>query len=232
MTTRSFARIAFIALIALAAPALVSAQAPWPSSTSPGFTEGLNRGVRAGEEDARRGQSYNFTDESDFRNADAGYRSQYGPRDRYRDEFRRGYESGYRSGYGRYSRVPSQGGLPPYYDGRVPDGRVPYDRRTYGDPRYGDPRYPYGGVDRRNDLALVTGYSDGYDRGLDDGHDRRRFDPVGESRYRSGDHGYERWYGPKDLYKARYREAFREGYEQGYQDGRRYSGQRPWWWPF
>jgi hypothetical protein len=208
------ARLAVPALVvALAVPAVAVAQGPWYGS--PAYSEGVTRGARAGDEDRRRGQSYNFTDETDYRRADAGYRPQYGPIDRYRDEFRRGFEVGYRQGYS-----PAAGrGVPPRYDGRPPyDGRGPsgYDGRY--------------AVDRR-DLATLTGYTDGYERGLDDGRDRRRFDPIGEGRYRSGDHGYERWYGPKELYKVRYREAFRSGYERGYEDGRR-SGQRPWWWIF
>lgn len=221
MTART---LVFASVLSLAATTAVDAQ--W-SNVSPGYTEGLNRGVRAGEEDSRRRESYNFSDESDYRNADAGYRSQYGSREYYRDEFRRGYEAGYRSGYGQYGAYGGTVPNGPTYDGRGPyngrrpsDGRVPYD-----------PRSPYGTA-RPRDLAYATGYNDGYERGLDDGHDRRRFDPVGESRYRSADNGYERAYGTKELYKQRYREAFRTGYEQGYEDGRRFNGQRPRWWPF
>ena len=97
--------------------ALVSALALTPASLafaqyrpyqSEAYGQGLERGIRAGEEDSRRGQSFQFTDESDYRSADAGYRSQYGPRELYRDEFRRGYEAGYRTGYSRYARGPNQ----------------------------------------------------------------------------------------------------------------------------
>ena len=212
--------------------ALVSALALTPASLafaqyrpyqSEAYGQGLERGVRAGEEDSRRGQSFLFADESDYRSADAGYRSQYGPRELYRDEFRRGYEAGYRTGYSRYARGPAQ------------------NDPWYGDPRYGgdprnpttpyDPRQPYAGT-YQSDLAVANGYNDGYERGLDDGHDRRRFDPVGEGRYRSGDHGYDRRYGPKEVYEMRYRESFRSGYQRGYDDGRKYNGQRSSWWPF
>jgi len=213
--------------------ALVSALALTPASLafaqyrpyqSEAYGQGLERGIRAGEEDSRRNQSFQFTDESDYRSADAGYRSQYGPRELYRDEFRRGYEAGYRTGYSRYARGPNQNdpwyGDPRYSDPRNPS--TPYD-----------PRQPYGGTYQQRDLAVANGYNDGYERGLDDGHDQRRFDPVGESRYRSGDHGYDRRYGPKDVYEMRYRESFRSGYQRGYDDGRRYNGQRrPSWWPF
>jgi hypothetical protein len=197
---------------------------------SQAYGEGLERGVRAGEEDGRKRESFSFADESDYRSADAGYRSQYGPREWYRDEFRRGYEAGYRTGFSRYSQTPYQND--PWYG----------DPRS-NDPRYGDPRdrnVPYDSrqpynvpyPQQQRDLAVANGFNDGYERGLDDGHDRRRFDPVGESRYRSGDHGYERRYGPKDVYQMRYRESFRSGYQRGYDDGRRYNGQRFSWWPF
>jgi hypothetical protein len=212
--------------MAVAAPSLSYAQGPWQAAAAPGYNEGFQRGVVAGRDDVRRGQSYDYTDETDYRRGDVGYRAQYGSRDRYRDDFRRGFETGYRSGYGNViSRNPNA----PYYDGRDPyGGRGPYNdgRAPYGG------RAPYIPNDRRNDLAFTRGFNDGYEKGLDDGHDRRRFDPVDEGWYRSGDRGYERWYGPKELYKARYRDAFRSGYEQGYEDGRRYGNRRPWWWPF
>ena len=212
--------------------ALVSALALTPASLafaqyrpyqSEAYGQGLERGVRAGEEDSRRGQSFLFTDESDYRSADAGYRSQYGPRELYRDEFRRGYEAGYRTGYSRYARGPAQ------------------NDPWYGDPRYGgdprnpttpyDPRQPYAGT-YQSDLAVANGYNDGYERGLDDGHDRRRKDAIAERDYRGGDRGYEKWYGSKELYKSRYRDAFRQGYDRGYDDARRSSGGRFSWWPF
>ena len=63
---------------------------------------------------------------------------------------------------------------------------------------------------------------------LDDGLDRRRNDPIAESRYRSGDHGYRGEYGSRESFKIQYRDAFRNGYEQGYRDGAQRSS-RPWW---
>lgn len=211
---------ALVSALALAPASLAFAQyRPYQSEA---YGQGLERGVRAGEEDGRRGESFNYTDEGDYRSADAGYRSQYGPRELYRDEFRRGYQAGYQTGYSRYGRAPYQND-PWYGDARNRNPRnpqVPYDPR-------------YGGTYQQRDLAVMNGFNDGYERGLDDGHDRRRFDPVGESRYRSGDHGYERYYGPKDVYQMRYREAFRSGYQRGFDDGRRYNGERrPSWWPF
>ena len=99
-----------------------------------------------------------------------------------------------------------------------------WDRRTTG----------------RYDVAFNTGENDGYKEGLKDGEKGDRPDPIREKRYRSGDHGYDKRYGSKELYKDRYRDGYRIGYQQGYQDGRRYdrrgsnrnSNRGPSWWPF
>jgi len=92
----------------------------------------------------------------------------------------------------------------------------------------------------RFDLAFLNGDEDGYEAGLKDRRRGDRFDPIREKRYRSADHGYDRRYGPKDLYKNRYREGFRRGYQEGYRDAAYrdgYNGRRDrrdpiWWWPF
>ena len=205
-------RMLLMALLALAFPAAaLEARAQWVSPGSqPAYREGYDRGMRAGNEDLRRGQAFNFTDESDYRDADDGYRREYGRIDAYRTEFRRGYQDGYRVGYDQ----PRSGrtGPPPWSNGRG------YGYGRNGGPRSGSTAYG------RYDLAVSNGYSDGYDAGVDDGRDRRRNDPIGESRYRGGDHGYEREYGPRENYKLRYRDAFRQGYLDGYRDGQRYNG--------
>lgn len=69
--------------------------------------------------------------------------------------------------------------------------------------------------------AAARGYSDGYRRGLNDGRDRDRYDPVGHGDYRSADPGYYRDYGSRDAYRNNYRAGFRQGYEDGYRDGAR-----------
>lgn len=110
------------------------------------------------------------------------------------------------------------------------------------DPRDRDYRDNRGDWNRRAvprfDPAFRNGEEDGYREGLRDGERGERFDPVREKRYRSADNGYDRRYGPKELYKDRYRDGFRRGYEDGYQDGRRYGrndrydrrNQFPRWW--
>jgi flagellar biosynthesis/type III secretory pathway protein FliH len=211
--------VALVSVLALAAPVMLEARDQWgPNGTQQAYNEGYNRGVRSGEEDGRRRESYNFNDESDFRRGDIGYRREYGNVEVYRNQFRRGFEQGYRTGYERYaySGNDRRNGPPPWSNGRG-NGNSPFER--YGNYRYNE-----------NNLALQTGFNDGYERGLDDGRDRRRNDPFAESRYRDGDHGYDRRYGSREAYKISYRDAFRQGYERGYSDGRR-NGSRSWW-PF
>ena len=70
------------------------------------------------------------------------------------------------------------------------------------------------------DPAFSRGYSDGWEKGRDDGHDRDRYDPVRHGDYKDGDNGYDRSYGSKDAYKNNYRSGFRQGYEAGYRDTR------------
>ena len=171
--------IVLVSALALAAPVVLEARDQWGSYGNQAYSEGYQRGVRSGDEDSRRGDPYNYTDESDFRRADAGYRREYGNVDRYRDEFRRGFEQGYRIGYDRNVN-DRRNGPPPWANGRANGrgngrGNSPFER-------YGDYR------NNQYDLAFQNGYNDGYERGLDDGRDRRRNDPFGESRYRDADH--------------------------------------------
>src|SRR5207248_11636822 len=70
--------------------------------------------------------------------------------------------------------------------------------------------------------AAQIGYRDGYEVGRNDARDLESFDPIRSSRYRSGDHDYDRRYGPKEEYTQIYRDAFQRGYEQGYRESRRY----------
>jgi flagellar biosynthesis/type III secretory pathway protein FliH len=69
--------------------------------------------------------------------------------------------------------------------------------------------------------AVARGYSEGYERGLDDGKDHDRYDPVRHSDYREAEQGFKREYGSKDAYRNNYRTGFRQGYEDGYREGAR-----------
>ena len=120
------------------------------------------------------------------------------------DDFQTGYLEGYRESYDRF--------LASVRSGPRRGGPLGY-RRTPGRGSYQDP-------------AFARGYSDGFERGLDDGRDNDRYDPVRHRDYRNGDEGYFGGYGSRDAYKNNYRAGFRQGYEEGYRDGGRRGGRR------
>jgi hypothetical protein len=66
---------------------------------------GYHEGREAGEQDGRRGRSFSFDRRDDWRDADEGYRREYGDRDFYRHEFREGFLAGYADGYNAYARA-------------------------------------------------------------------------------------------------------------------------------
>ena len=72
----------------------------------------------------------------------------------------------------------------------------------------------------RQDRAFDRGYRDGFDDGRSDARRHRRFEPEQAARFRSGDHGYDRRYGPPTDWQRVYRDGFREGYERGFRDYR------------
>jgi len=158
------------------------------------YREGYNRGARAGEIDGQRGGSLRFRDQPSYRQADFGYRSEFGSRDRYRSEFRNGFESGYRMAFAEFGRGDS--------------GRDAWNNSPSAYGRF-DPAWHYG-------------FDDGYEAGVKDARDRNRFNPTSERRYRSANHGYERQFGPEDRYKDVYRDGFRDGYDQGYRQNDAY----------
>lgn len=92
-----------------------------------------------------------------------------------------------------------------------------------------------GSIRRVNNPGFDNGYADGYEKGLDDGGDRREFNPTRHAWYRSADRHYDSDYGSRAAYANVYRERFRSGYEQGYADGERYGdrgGTSRFPWPF
>ncbi len=66
------------------------------------FDNGFREGVKDGEHDARGNRRFDPSRHGEWRDADKGYRRQYGDRSDYRRSFRSGYESGYAQGYRRY----------------------------------------------------------------------------------------------------------------------------------
>ena len=181
-----------------------SAQTSSSFSFRSAYDQGFERGRSAGFDAIQRGSAFRFDNLDDYKRGDYGYRAGYGTRDRYRTDFRLGFEDGYRQGYVRNGNGRGRMGPPPWSNGRA---------RGVGGREVG-----------RYDFASQSGYNDGYDAGLRDAQGRRQFDPISESRYRSGDHGYDRDYGSRDAYKVNYRDGFRYGYEEGFSDARRYDG--------
>jgi len=172
------------------------------------YDNGYRRGIDRGVTDARSGRGADYRNDRDYRDADWGYDHRYGARGQYRQGFRRGYEMGYREGYARYGRGYGDYG----YGGRA----VPRDDRYRApDSRYGYPDSRYGYASP----AYDKGHRDGYEKGLDDGKDGDRYDPVRHKWYREGDRDYKSRYGSREQYKAAYREAFRQGYDEGYRQG-------------
>ncbi len=60
---------------------------------------GYRAGREAGEKDGRHGRSFSFDRHDEWRDADDGYRRDFGDRDFYRREFREGFRAGYTDGY-------------------------------------------------------------------------------------------------------------------------------------
>lgn len=162
------------------------------------YERGYREGLRQGEQDAQRGRRADYSRDAAYRDGDRGYNRQYGNRGDYRNEYRRGFESGYRTGFERVRLVI-------------------VDQSGRRDSRVGGPRAGRG----YQEPAYARGYSDGFEKGLDDGRDRDRYDPVRHGDYREADQGYSGSYGSKDAYKNNYRAGFRQGYEDGYRDGTR-----------
>jgi hypothetical protein len=63
---------------------------------------GYNEGIAEGRNDRRRGERFNYADESDYRNATKDYNSRFGNRALYQRFFRAGFENGYRDGWNGY----------------------------------------------------------------------------------------------------------------------------------
>jgi hypothetical protein len=66
------------------------------------YDNGFREGVRAGENDARDNRRFDPSRHGDWRDADDGYRREYGDKNYYRRTFRNGYEAGYQQGFRRF----------------------------------------------------------------------------------------------------------------------------------
>ncbi len=75
--------------------------------------------------------------------------------------------------------------------------------------------------------AQVDNYRTGYDKGFEDGMKRSEkarskgdeYDLIHDSKYRKGDAGYKKSYGPRQDYIAGYRDGYEQAYRRGYRAG-------------
>ena len=112
-------------------------------------------------------------------------------------DYNLGFAQGYRAGYNRQSALRARG------------QREVVALQQRGAPRgYREP-------------AFATGFDNGYERGVADGRDGDRYDPVRHRDYRDAERGYRDAYGSRDAYRTNFRAGFRQGYEEGYRAGTR-----------
>ena len=76
------------------------------NTTRVGYDNGYRDGMREGNRDDRRDERFSYRDEYLYREGDAGYRFEYGPRHEYVSSYRRGFEEGYRRAYDDRRRGP------------------------------------------------------------------------------------------------------------------------------
>ncbi len=79
-------------------------------AVSNGFEEGYRKGLDDGRDRDRR----DVTRHSRYRNADHGYRREYGPKGLYQQAYRAAFERGYNEGYQDGRRNRSRGGIWPW----------------------------------------------------------------------------------------------------------------------
>jgi hypothetical protein len=89
------------------------------------------------------------------------------------------------------------------------------------DSRY-DRGYGYGERDTYR-LGYGRGYQDGFNHGRTDSHHEESYNFWHDKRYRCGDAGYQRHYGPKGVYVNGYREGYEQGYRRAYASSRRHD---------
>lgn len=68
------------------------------------YDNGYREGLRAGENDARSNRRFDPTRHKDWRNANDGFRREYGDHNLYRRNYRSGFESGYNQSYRQFTR--------------------------------------------------------------------------------------------------------------------------------
>jgi len=158
---------------------------------------GYEDGLRYGQHDRNVNKPSRPTDSQAYNDANRGYNSRFGSRDRYKVEYRRGYVNGYEQGY--------RGN---YRDNMNRDRRDNNDRNR-NDMR-GNRNGPVGNAAERR------GYEDGLRYGQHDRNVNKPFRPTDSQAYNDANSGYNSRFGDRDRYKVDYRQGYVKGYEQGY----------------
>jgi hypothetical protein len=192
------------------------AQRPYLDAQRAAYDNGFREGIKQGEKDGRRNDSFRFQDERTYQRADNGYHREYGPIERYRQSFRSGYSAGYSDGYQRYARNYGYGRPDARRDSRGPGYPNAYPGYPNAYPGYPQSSGSYG----YGNPAFQNGVNEGYEKGVEDARKNRSYDPRRHSWYRSGDRHYEGRYGSREQYKDIYRQGFTDGYDRGYREGR------------
>jgi hypothetical protein len=68
------------------------------------YDNGFREGLRQGERDGRSNRRYEPSRHGEWRNANDGYRREYGDHTVYRRNFRSGFEAGYSQAYRQFDR--------------------------------------------------------------------------------------------------------------------------------
>jgi hypothetical protein len=68
------------------------------------YDNGFREGLRQGERDGRDNRRFDPQRHREWRNADDGFRREYGDHNLYRRSFRSGFEAGYSQSYRQYDR--------------------------------------------------------------------------------------------------------------------------------
>jgi hypothetical protein len=175
-----------------------------------GYQSGYRDGYGHGREEGRERDPRDFRSE-DWERANRGYQNWMGPYGQFRNGYRDGYRNGFQAGY----RSLGWGGRRGDGDGDADDR---YRRRW--------PAVNGGGY--LNDLAHRFGYEDGCALAREDWERRRNYHLDPHDRFGGRDHGYDKNYGDKRLYKDQYTEAFRQGYGNTWNGLQGNNRQRVW----
>jgi hypothetical protein len=98
-----------------------------------------------------------------------------------------------------------------------------YSRGRYGSRGHESRGYGYGyGYDTFR-IGLDNGYEEGLREGRRDGERRRDYRFSDDRRFRRGDAGYRRSFGPRHEYVRGFRSGYERGYRAGYEASRRYA---------